>query len=61
MPKSDAHSTNYLDDSIAYLVEDWIWYVGLQSVRLRLFPPGIAGVLTMLRSQKSEKNLDNPS
>ena len=54
MHQSDAHSTNYLNDSIAYSVEDRIGYLRLQSVQLPLFPLGIAGVLTMVRSQKPE-------
>src|SRR5258707_5753672 len=36
MQESDAHSAKYLDDSIAYLVEDWIWVceatVGLPTI-----------------------------
>ena len=35
-------------------MEDRIGYLRLQSVQPPLFPPGIAGVLTMVRSQKSE-------
>ncbi len=54
MHESDAHSTNYLNDSIACSVEDRIGYLRLQSVQLPLVSPEIAGVLAMVRSQKSE-------
>ncbi len=53
MHESDAHSTNYLNDSIAYSVEDRIGYLRLQSVRLLLF--SYYGALTEIRI-KAKKN-----